>query len=187
MTKVFLLFVMLILNYASFSQMSDYIIVRKPNGQIIKSYSPGLRITMQTENGNYVQGPIIKIVHDSVYIRTYDIRQFLTSLGVTRVDTFRTFLEGFHIKEIKNIIVSNNQKSVRGKPDKILIFGGAGYIIMNLVNSIYLKQPISESRNIAKLAIAFAATTTGFLLSKLFSTNSYKKNKYEIEYVNMNK
>ena len=178
---------MILFSNAAFSQMSDYIIVRKPNGQVIKSYSPGLRIAMQMENGNYVQGPIIKIVHDSIYIRTYDIRQFLTSLGVTRVDTFRTLLEGFGIKEIRAVKVSDNQRFVSGKIDKILIFGGTGYIILNLVNSIYLKQPITESKNMVKLGVAFAASVTGFLINKFFVVNRDKKNRNLIEYVNMNK
>lgn len=65
------------------------------------------------------------------------------------------------------------------------MFGGAGYIGLNVVNGIINHEQINDHDNLVNLGIAAGAVGTGILLKKYFSVNRYTRKRHKIVYVNM--
>ncbi len=179
-----LLFTIIILSTSAktFSQASDFITVKKRNNRTIKTFFPGVPISFVTNYKRGVSGTITDIRHDSIFVKEWDIRVVPTALGVTMLDTAGSYINGFQYKEIETIDVSDRTGFGQVTAGKILIIGGIGYTVLNVVNGAYLHEPITDSKNLKNLGIAAGAVGTGLLLNYL----SRHKRKYLIEYIRMN-
>jgi hypothetical protein len=182
MLKILLLIVCLSSSAQIFSQASDFIVVKKRNNRTIKSFFPGVPISFQTTYKRPVNGLITDIRNDTVFVKEWDIRAVPTNLGVTMLDTAGVYITGFNYKDIEIIDVSDRMKFEQVTPDRILIIGGIGYTVLNVVNGAYLHESITDSKNLKRLGIAAGAIGTGFLL-KYFRKH---KRKSIIEYIHMN-
>lgn len=82
MRLLLLIVVMMVIPATSFSQVSDFITVKKRNNRTLKTYFPGSIIAFQTVYGNYLNGIIQAIRHDSVFVKEYDIRAVPNEWGL---------------------------------------------------------------------------------------------------------
>ena len=177
------LFILFLSSYLQVSsQASDFITVKKKNNRTIKTFFPGVPISLQTYDKRQASGLITAIRNDSVFVKEWDVRAVPTNLGVTMLDTAGVYVTGFHYKDIEIIDVSDRMKFSEVTLDRILIIGGVGYTVLNVVNGAYLHEPITDSKNLKRLGIAAGAIGTGFLL-KYFRKH---KRKSIIEYIHMN-
>ncbi len=181
MTKVLLLLIFLTASVKIFSQASDFITVKKRNNKTVKSFFPGVPISLQTYDKRQASGMITAIRNDSIFVQEYDIRQMINYMGIPFLDTVGQYLSGFNYKEIEKVDVSDKIKNPEATIGNILIIGGAGYAALNLINGAYLHEPVTDSKNLTSLGIAAGAVATGFLLKYI----GKHKNKYHIEYVHM--
>ena len=133
----------------------------------------------------YIEGTIQNIRNDSLFIMVYDIRTVLTRLGVTVVDTVSRHVEGFHYSDIERIKVYNYRRFVRGKVDKLLMIGGAGYFGLNLVNGAYLQEPLTSRQNLQSLGISIGAFGLGWVIKKFFPVNRFSRRKHKIVYIKL--
>ena len=184
MLRLLLLFVLTGIYFISFSQ-SDFISVRKKNGRIIKTFTAGSPIIFETKQGIYIKGAIEAIKNDSVFIRTYNIQTVPTNLSVYMLDTVSKNIAGFHYKDILRIKVFKRLRFVRGKIDKLLMYGGAGYFGLNVINSAINHQSLTEKGNLKNLGISVAAFGLGFLIKKFFYVNRFSRKWHKIVYVNI--
>lgn len=168
-----------------FSQLSDIISVQKKNGRNIRTFGAGSPFNFYTSQGNYVEGYISEIRDDSVFIISYDIRAFPNFWGVTTVDTFASYRSGFNYREIASIQVSDRQKFTSVSIDKLLMIGGAGYFLLNTVNSDYLKQPFSDAKNITTLGISAGVFGLGLFINKFGKDNRFSKRRHKIVYIRL--
>ena len=185
MVRFFLFSLFLITNYFSFSQPSDLISVHRKNGSIIKTFFAGSAIDFQLKNGAYMSGPIKEIKNDSVFIYSYQLGYLITNLGTTVTDTVERRVIGVNYKDILRIKVFKRTRFIRGNIGKLLMIGGAGYFGLNVINSLYLKEPVGDKSNITRLGIAAGAFGTGFLINKLFYVNRYSRKWHKIVYINL--
>jgi hypothetical protein len=167
------------------SQISDIISVRKKNGTTIKTFVTGTPILFQTKDKMYIEGTIRNIRNDSIFIMVYDIRTVLTRLGVTVVDTVSRHVAGLHYSDMERIKVYNYRRFVRGKMDKLLMIGGAGYFGLNVVNGAYLQEPITSRQNLQSLGISVGAFGLGWLIKKFFPVNRFSRRKHKIVYIKL--
>jgi len=182
MGKVLLLLLLLAVSVKTFSQASDFITVKKRNNRTVKTFFPGVRISFETYDKRQASGIITAIRNDSIFVMEYDIRQVINYLGIPVLDTLGQYLSGFNYKEIAKVDVSEKIKLQEATPGRILIIGGAGYALLNVINGAYLHESITSSKNITSLSIAGGAVATGFLINYL----SRHSNKFHVEYVHMN-
>jgi hypothetical protein len=182
MLKVLLFILFLSASVKTFSQASDFITVKKKNNRTLKTFFPGVPISFETFDKRPVSGLITAIRNDSIFIRTWDLRPVLNSLGIPAIDTVGEYLDGFHYKEISKVDVSDRMKLQQATPGRILIIGGTGYMLLNVINGAYLHQSITSSKNLTSLGIAAGAVGTGFLVNYLLKHSK----RYHIEYVHMN-
>jgi len=164
------------------NQVSDFIVVKNKKGRTVKSFFPGLYISFITTNNREVDGLITTIRNDSVFVKEWDVRTGMSGLGIPVTDTLGSYLNGYHYKEIAKVDVSDKMQLQQAKPGNILIIGGVGYILLNVINGAYLHEPMTDSKNLTSLAIAGAAIITGFLLNYFVKHG----NKLHVEYIHMN-
>lgn len=167
---------------ASIAQASDFISVKKRNNRTIKTFFPGLNINFTSTGNRQVSGLITDIRHDSIFVKMWDIRVVPTSLGVTMLDTAGSYIIGLHYKDIAKVDVSDRMKLQQVILGPILIIGGGGYIALNLINGAYMKQPVTDSKNLGKLEIAAGAVGAGLLINYIRK----HRGRYVIEYIRMN-
>lgn len=186
MNRSILLIAFVLLSVTVFSQQqaSDFIVVKKKNNRTIKTYFPGLPITFEMVNTAWVDGYITAIRNDTVFVKEYDIRSVPTIWGVNTLDTAGSYLVAVYVKDIKRILVDQKTPAFSYITDgTILMIGGIGYGLLNVINGAYLHEPITSKENIKSLGIALGAAGVGFALKKI-TRNARKKQ--VIEYVRMN-
>jgi hypothetical protein len=182
MFRILLLTLFLSSSVKIFSQASDFITVKKRNGKTIKTFFPGIPISFITFDKRPVSGLITAIRNDSVFVKEFDIKPMYNSIGIPVTDTAGIYLSGFNYKEIDQVDVYEGMRFQEVTPGRILIIGGTGYALLNVINGAYLHQSITSSKNLTSLGIAAGAVGTGLLLNYL----KKHANKSHVEYVHMN-
>ena len=182
MLRILLLTLLLSSSVKIFSQASDFITVKKRNGRTIKTFFPGVPITFETTDKRPVSGLITAIRNDSIFVKEWDIRPMINSIGIPVTDTLGSYLSGFHYKEMGKVEVSDRMRFQQVTPGRILIIGGTGYALLNVINGAYLHQSVTSSKNLTSLGIAAGAVGLGLILNYI----TKHANKYHIEYVHMN-
>lgn len=170
-----------------FAQVSDIVSVRKRNGRTIKSFYESSYISFQTKEGAYIEGPIEKIHHDSIYVRMYTIQKGLSPFGSYVFDTLNSYLLNTDYKDIRRISVYQHHGSIRQKLGLLMMIGGAGYAALNLLNGSFFNLPITDKKNLRTLGISTAVFSAGFINNKFFAANSFSKKSDQIIYISLNK
>ncbi|MFI5188502.1 MAG: hypothetical protein ACHQF0_17350 [Chitinophagales bacterium] len=187
MPKLLLIFLLTATQFSLFAQVSDIISVKKRSGRTIKSFYESSQIFFQTKDGGYIEGPIAKINHDSIYIRMYTIQKGISSFGAYVFDTLNTFLVNASYKDIRRISVYQHHGSMRQKLGLLMMIGGAGYAALNLLNGSFFNLPITDKKNLKTLGISAAVFGAGFINNKFFAANSFSKKSDRIVYISLNK
>lgn len=185
MPKLVQLLFLLSINYCCYAQVSDMITVRKKNGQTIKSFVAGSPIVFETTYGTFVDGVIKDLRNDSLFVPYYDIRTYVTNFGGRATDTFGVYMIGVHYSEILRIKVFQRYRLIRGNIGALSMIGGGGYAALNIINSLYLKESITESKNLRRLGIASGIAVSGFLIQKFFPVNRFSRKRHQIRYVKL--
>ena len=66
-----------------------------------------------------------------------------------------------------------------------MIIGGTGFIALELINTLYRKESLSEDDKLAAMAIAAGVAATGLLWKAIQNRTTGPKAKYKVIYVNM--
>lgn len=176
---------LLLLSTPSFCQGSDLISVRNKNGSVIKTFFAGSPIIFETKTGSHIDARIKEIKNDSLFITIYNTATVMTNLGVTIFDTISTQLARIYYKDIESIKVFKRHRFLRGKVDKLLMFGGAGYFGLNVINHVISAESLTADENLKKLGIAAAAFGLGLIIKKYFYVNRFSRKKHAIVYVKL--
>ena len=113
MPRLLMIFFLIAIKLSSQAQVSDIISVQKKNGRTIKNFYEASRILFQTKEGEYVEGPIAKIYHDSIYVRMYVIQKMMSAYGSYMFDTLNTYLVSKNYKDISRISVYSHHREMR--------------------------------------------------------------------------
>jgi hypothetical protein len=167
------------------AQSLDYISVRKQNGRALKNFYTGSDILLQQTNGAYLQGPVKAIRNDSIYVTVYDIRYYPTQFGTYVRDTISTTHVGIRHPEIQRIFLNPRRGFFKRLGGPLLMIGGGGYIVLNVINGLAYDGSVTDSKNLRKLGTAAGAFGIGFLLTKLFATDGFTGSKHQIVYVDL--
>ena len=185
MRSISLFITLMIFSLCCFSQVSDFIKVKKRNNRTLKTFFPGSIISCQTVYGNYINGTITQVKNDSVFVREFSVQAVPNQWGVTSVDTLGSFVVGFHYKDIETVVFKSHESFGFIKDGTLLMVGGIGYATLNLVNGKYLKQPLTDNDNLKTLGISLGVAGIGYLLNRLHKVNNKNGRRYIVEYVHM--
>ena len=68
---------------------------------------------------------------------------------------------------------------------QIMIIGGTGFIVLELVNTLYRGESLSDGNKLTVMAIAAGIAATGMLWKHLQSRGEKSGKKYKVIYVDM--
>lgn len=191
MLRLFIPILLISLSIAAFAQPSDYIVLKKKNNRTLKTYFQGTFISAVTYTGFNLNGIIREIKSDSVFIEQQEVRQVPTQFGVPALDTV-VYTIRLHYTEIRAFFYTSNKAGMGRKRNygggllqNIMIIGGTGFIALELVNTIYRGESLSDGNKLTVLAIAAGVAVTGFLWKQLQNRSTRAGTKYKVIYVNM--
>ncbi len=181
-----MIFFLIAITLSLSAQVSDIISVKKKNGLTIKSFYEDSRILFQTKDGEYIEGPIAKIYHDSIFVRMYDIEKIPSSYGSYIFDTLTTYIVSENYKDISRISVYRHHGTVRQKIGVLMMIGGAFYAALNLINGSLFNLPITDKKNLKTLGISAGVFGAGYINNKFFPPNLFSTKKDKIVYISLN-
>ena len=181
-----LLFCCLYLFTTSVSAQSlDYVSVRKKNGRVVKNFYTGSELLAQLTDGSYFRGPVHTIRNDSVFVTFYDVRYYPTPWGTYVRDTISTSVLGVRFSEISRIHLSRRRTFWQRSTGPLLMLGGGGYLVVNLLNGAFYNQGESGKSNLRRIGIGAGAAGLGYLLHRVFTTDGFSKKKHQLVYVDL--
>ena len=191
MKQTILFILLLAITKVTLSQTSDFIVLKKRNNRTIKTYYPGAFISAHTYNGFAVNGFIKEIRHDSLIVLQQETRLVAADFGSV-LDTV-SYTIGVDYREIKTFHYTGDFSWGRKRGfaqitvPKLMKIGGVGFIILELVNSTYRKESLSENNKVIPLAIAAGVAATGFAITYFQNKSDKAGGKYKVVYVKNSK
>ena len=183
----------LLLSFAqlTFSQQTDFIVLKKRNNRTVRTYYPGAFLSATTWNGFEVNGYIKFIRNDSIILVQEEKRLVSTGFGV-ELDTVY-FTVGLDYREIKrwhytgDYYWRNKRGFVQIYLPKIMMIGGTGYVLLELINSAYRKESLNDNKKLLSLGIAAGVAIAGYTWSRLNDSDNKKASKkYKVVYIKAN-
>ncbi len=187
MKTTVLLITVLFGSLLSYSQQSDFIVLKKRNNRTIKTFYSGSFISAETHNEFRINGFISDIRNDSIYIRQEETRLQGTEFG-SQLDTIK-FTIGIDYREIKRFNYTKNFKwggkkgFVEVALPKIMMIGGVGYILLETVNTIYRKESFNDDGKLLTLGVAAGVAVAGYMWEHIRDKNNKAGGKYKVVYV----
>jgi hypothetical protein len=191
MKQTILFILLLAVTKVTLSQTSDFIVLKKRNNRTIKTYYPGAFISAHTYNGFSLNGFIKEIRHDSLIVLQQETRLVGTDFG-SAVDTV-SFTIGVDYREIKTFHYTGDYSWGRKRGfaqitlPRLMKIGGVGFILLELINSSYRKESLSENNKVVPLAIAAGVAATGFAITYFQNKSDKAGGKYKVVYVKNSK
>ncbi len=168
------------------SAQSDFVVVKKRNNRTVKTFMPGANITLTTYQNFVLSGSIEEIRNDSIFVKMYNIVFVPTQFGTTAIDTLGSNIIGVNYREIQRIDLGKRDAFGFVKKGTVFMIGGLGYIALNLINSGYLGESVSDPENLTSLAIAAGVAIAGLTLNRIYNYHKRNGMLYRIKYINMN-
>ena len=177
----FLIFLQL--SFVSFSQTSDFLVLKKKD-RTIQTFFPGSHIKFQLDNGQWLEGPIIKIINDSIFIEQQKEQGYLTIWGTPAYQLLNLGVLKFHFKEIVALPYKEKHVSII---DNGVLFQAAGgvYILLNIANSIIQHDPFFAAQNLTNVAVAAGVFLVGKVLQWSHPSQITIGKKYQLQIIHL--
>lgn len=157
----------------------DIMLLKKGNKTIQKFFT-GSNIMFFTTGGMQVTGTIECITNDSIFLYQQTIRRIPTAEGGIRFDTSNKYKLMFNIANIGSFPAGKLKGKNLLTDGTLLMLGGAGYLVLNLVNTTRQGDPPFGEENLPKVLASTGAMAGGFLLRKAWPTKHKLGRKYQV-------
>lgn len=187
MRKVLILVSTIIFSLHAFAQSSDFIVLKKKNNRTLRTYFPGSFLSGSTYDGFNLHGVIKQIRNDSIFFEQMNVRQVATQFGTPMLDTlFYTLV--LHYTDIRVFNYKVKRSRDRGGSSlapTLLQLGGTGYILLELVNTAYRKESLSDNKKLTGLGVAALVAAAGFFWQHQKQKSQVAGKQYRVEYIKM--
>jgi hypothetical protein len=173
------LFILLFITANIFAQPSDFITLKK-KGRTIKTFFAGSNISFITTGGANFNVQINNIRNDSIFVTEFIIVQVPTRLGVYVLDTLARYKYSFNYREIGTIYNEKKGFSFSGSGAS-LMGGGLLLVVLSGVNYLVNRSNFS----LPLMGAAAGLGLTGYLLTRLQTTNYKIGKKYQLNYISV--
>ncbi len=165
---------------SSFAQ-SDFIQFKKKD-KVIQTWFKDNYITLQLDNGEWLDAVIFKIQDDSLYLRPYALQMGYNRLGLNTMDTVYYGLMTIHVNRIK-AFPKTDESFAYVKNGLIFKIAGGGFLLLNAINTLSNHDDFFASDNIPKISIAAGVLAIGIVLGLTHKTSYVVGKKYHVEYI----
>jgi len=190
--KQALLFILLLSTAkVALSQKSDFIVLKKRNNRTLKTYYPGAFISAVTYNGFPINGFIKDIRHDSIIIHQ-EQRQLVAAEFGSELDTV-SYMLSINYHDIKSFHYTSQYTWGRKRGfaeitlPKLMMAGGVGFIVLELVNTAYRKESINDNNKLPSLGIAAGIAAVGYAITQFQKHSDKAGGKYKVLYIKNSK
>ena len=180
MNRCFLILITIFIANTSFSQ-SDFFQLKKRD-KVLKSWYKDNDIYFQLKNGQWITAVIHKIQDDSLYLRPYQVQTFVNRLGLNYMDTTFYGLMVIHINAI-HAFPKEDEGFSYVKNGAIFKIAGAGYLLLNVINTLSDHEPVFGKDNLPHIAIATGVLALGIVLGLTHKSTYIIDKKYHLEYI----
>lgn len=175
-----LLLLLLFFPLVSFSQSSDFIILKKKN-KTIRNIFAGSNIEFVTTGGAYRDAYITGIKNDSIYLQEFVVNRIPTTFGTYMLDTAGSFRYIYHYNQIGSF-GPPKQKGFNVSGSGAALMGGG--ILLTLASGVsYLADKEKFSPEL--LAAAAGLGGLGYLMNKSAGKGMTIGKKYKLQYMKM--
>lgn len=170
-----------------YSQQSDFIVLKKKNNRTLRTYYPGAFISALTVSDFPINGFITAIRNDSLIIRQEERKLMQTDFGM-ELDTL-VYTIAVDYRQIKqwNYTHAYTWGGKRGFVQvalpKIMMIGGAGFVVLETVNTLYRGESFDDDKKLVALGVAAGIAVTGWLIERTKARNKKVGKKYKVVYV----
>lgn len=173
--------ILLLTAASSYSQPSDFLILKKKD-KTIRSYYPGVEIEFVTTAGAYRKAIITSIHNDSLFLKEYNIRQAMTKFGFYVADTLGSYSYAYNYRDISTIGRKEKKGfNVQGSGGVLM---GGGLLLTLASGVVYLADRDKFSPALMGASAGLAAI--GYLMTRINGKGIViGKKKYRLEYVNL--
>lgn len=158
----------------------DILLLKKGNKTIQKFFS-GSTIVFYTTEGMNVFGTIECITNDSIFLYQQTIRRIPTPDGGIRFDTSNKYRLMYSIANIGSFPAGKQKGKNLVTDGTLLMVGGAGYLVVNLVNTTRQGDPPFGEENLPRVLAGAGAVAGGFLLRMLWPSRHFIGKKYQLQ------
>jgi hypothetical protein len=159
---------------------SGFLVLKKGNKTVGRYYT-GNTMQFYTTESMPVSGVVDRITADSIYLYQYQIRRMQRADGAVIFDTTGRFPLSFSIANIGSFPAGRQKGKNLLTNGTLLMIGGAGYLVVNMVNTVREGDPPFGEDNLSNVLIATGAVATGFLLKKSWPSRWYIGKKYKLQ------
>lgn len=187
MKQLLTFFLCICIGSLSMAQQADFILIKKHNNRTLKTYYAGSFISAETYDGFRINGIIKSISNDSITFQQQETRLVGAEFG-SKIDTVR-FTLSVSYRSIKKFNFQGFQPDGKKKGfaevtiPKLLVVGGFGFLALELVNTAYRQESLTEQKKLKSLIIAAGVAGTGFLWRFISNKRNRVGGKYKVVYV----
>jgi hypothetical protein len=162
------------------AQKSDVLLLQK-KGRTIASYFPGTNLSCLTTDRVPVAGRIDSLKRDSVFLTHFDVRRITTPMGAQLADTVGKFSLSFSVANLGYFPYQGRQP--QGFWGRLLLLGGAGFLLVNTVNTLREKDALFGKDNLPRVLGALGGMGLGVALTATEKDLVKLGGKYRLKYL----
>ena len=156
----------------------------KKNGKTVERYYPGNHFTFYTTDNLPVQGQLERIERDSLFMVYYQVVQVPTQFGTMRIDTSGMYELRYSLANVGALPRRAKGKAgLKGLLSGAMLLGGAGYTVVNIVNTVREGDPPFGKDNIDNVLIGLGVAAGGYILGRAGPDRYTLGGKYTLEVI----
>lgn len=155
------------------------VLLLKKKGRTIKRFYTGKNFSFYTTDGMPVHGRLDSTVRDSIFLTYFQEERVPTQWGTYTTQVHGTFDLKFSMANVGSLPRDKRSGLLPG----ILILGGAGFTVVNIINTVREGDAPFGKDNIAYVLSGLAAVATGTLMLTAQPTKYELGKKYTLEAV----
>lgn len=157
-------------------------LVLKKHHKTIETFFAGSYISCKTGKGEWIDARINNIADDTLYLKPFELVSYINAWGMPASDTLWRHDRKLAVKNIAAF--PRRERSVNYiKNGAILQVASAGYIILNVINTLSSHDALFDNNNGKKLAIAAIIFAIGTLIHQSHSNELTLGRRYRLVYV----
>lgn len=149
------------------AQGGDILLLQK-NHKTVRTWFTGSNIVFFTADHTPVSATIDSLKNDTLFMAQYETRLKTNSLGITVRDTIFKYKLVFSLSDIYSVPANRRGSNVLGS-GIIFMVAGAGYLALNVINTIAEGEKVFGDDNIPRLVLGGSLLAVGVLQRMLHS------------------
>jgi hypothetical protein len=175
--RLFAFIAFILISCSAAAQSPDMLLLKK-KGLIIATYSSGDHISFTMSNGAFVDGDIVRLQNDTIYVKEYSIKEVMTVLGTVVPDTVNAYQLQYSYKDIVSFPKNNRRFDITASGTSLL----TGGILLTVASGVvYLSDRTKYSPGllIAGVSLGFI----GYIMNRLNHNEMKIGKKYTLYYL----